>query len=117
MSNEEQGIFQAQARAAKECLDGEDGLSDLQRRGGAYLDERIIVYLMAAAAIGLCLVWATASSALVLYGSLGLVVLLTILWGLARIRSIERTRRERALAAAAFEQHAAAHENIAETKS
>lgn len=104
MSNEEQGIFQSQARAASEQLGGKDGLRNLQRRSGVYLDERIIVYLLAAAAIGLCLVWATASSNLVLYGSLGLVILLTLLWGLARVAHIDRTRRERAQQAAAFEQ-------------
>lgn len=103
MSNEEQGIFQAQARAAREQLRGKDGLRDLQQRSGVYLDDRILVYLLAAVVVGLCVVWATASSGLVLYGSLGLTFLLAILWGFVRIRRIDRTRRERELQAKAFD--------------
>lgn len=103
MSNQEQGIFQSQAQAASEQLSGKDGLRELQKRGGSYLDDRIIVYLLAAAAVGLCLVWATSSSAIVLYGSLGLTIALTIFWGLARIGRIDRVRRERELEARSFE--------------
>jgi hypothetical protein len=117
MSIEEQGIFHTQAKAAREQLGDKDGLRELQQRSAVYQDERIIVYLLAAAAIGLCVVWATASSGLVLYGSLGLVIGLTILWGLARIKTIERTRRERALAAAEFERLAGANEEISENRS
>ena len=103
MSIEEHGIFQAQARAASEQLGGRDGLRDLQKRSVFYLDERIYVYLLGLAVLGLFVVWATTSSKLVLYGSLGLVVLLTIFWGVARIRGIERLRRERELQARSFE--------------
>ena len=107
MSNEEQGVFQAQAKAAAEQLGGRDGLREMQRRSILYLDERILVYLLAAAVIGLFVVWATASSGLVLYGSLGFVIALTMLWGVARIRGIERLRRERELQARSFEADAA----------
>ena len=103
MSIEEHGIFHTQARAASEQLGGKDGLRELQKRGVFYLDERIYVYLLGLAAVGLCVVWATSSSSLVLYGSLGLVIALTILWGLARIRGIERLRRARELQAKSFE--------------
>ena len=103
MSNEEQGIFQAQARAASEQLGGKDGLREVQRRSVFYLDERIYVYLLAAAVIGLFVIWATAKSTLVLYGSLGLVIGLTVLWGIARIRGIERQRHEHEMQARAFE--------------
>ena len=75
----------------------------MQKRSVFYLDERIYVYLLGIAVLGLFVVWATASSKLVLYGSLGLVILLTILWGFSRIRGIERLRRERELEARAFE--------------
>jgi hypothetical protein len=51
MSNEEQGIFQAQARAAGGQPDGKHGLRDLQQRSGVYLDERIVDYLLAAASV------------------------------------------------------------------
>ena len=103
MSNEEQGIFQSQARAASERIAGKDGLREVQRRGVFYLDERIYVYLLAVAVLGLFVVWATAKSPLVLYGSLALVIVLTILWGVARIHGIERQRREREIEARAFE--------------
>lgn len=103
MSNEEQGIFQAQSRAASEQLAGKDGLREVQRRSIFYLDERIYVYLLAPAVILLFAVWATAKSALLLYGSFGLVIVLTVLWGLARIRGIERKRLERQMQARAFE--------------
>lgn len=103
MSNEEQGIFQAQARAASEQMAGKDGLREMQRRNVVYLDERIVVYLLAAAVIGVFVVWATAKSALVLYGSLALVIVLILLWGVARIRGIERKRIEREMEARAFE--------------
>ena len=103
MSIEEHGIFQAQAKAAGEQLGGRDGLRELQRRSITYLDERILVYLLAAAVIVLFVVWATSSSSLVLYGSLGLAIALTVLWGVARIRGIERLRRERELQARSFE--------------
>ena len=103
MSNEEQGIFQSQAKAAREQLGGRDGLREMQQRSIFYLDERIYVYLLAAAVLGMFVVWATATSSLVLYGSLVLVILLTVLWGFARIRGIDRTRREREMQARAFE--------------
>ena len=103
MSNEEQGIFQSQSRAAREQLAGKDGLRELQRRSIFYLDERIYVYLLAPAVILLFAVWATAKSVLLLYGSFGLVILLTLLWGLARIRGIERRRLEREMQARTFE--------------
>jgi hypothetical protein len=103
MSIEEQGIFHTQAKAASEQLGGKDGLRELQKRGVFYLDERIYVYLLALAAAGLCVVWATASSVLVLYGSFGLVIVLTLLWGVARVRGIDSQRRERELQARTFE--------------
>jgi len=103
MSIEEQGIFQSQARAASEQLGGKDGLREMQKRSVFYLDERIYAYLLGLAAIGLCVVWATSSSKLVLYGSLGLVIVLTVLWGFSRIRGIERLRREREMQAGSFE--------------
>ena len=103
MSLEEHGIFHTQAKAAREQMAGKDGLREMQKRSVIYLDERILVYLLAAAVIALFVVWATAKSALVLYGSFALVIALTVLWGVARIRGIERKRHEREMEARAFE--------------
>jgi uncharacterized membrane protein len=46
--------------------------------------------------IGLLILWATAKSPLLLYGSLVAVILLTLLWGYVRIKHIERRRQQRA---------------------
>jgi hypothetical protein len=101
MSNAEQGIGQAQIAAAKTQTGETDGLNKVQKWNIAYLNDRIFIYLgaiafLAIAFLGLLVVWATASSALVLYGSLALVILLTILWGVARIKRNDRINAERA---------------------
>lgn len=96
MSNAEQGIGQAQIAAAKTQTGETDGLNKVQKWNIAYLNDRIFIYLGAIAFLGLLVIWATASSALVLYGSLALVILLTILWGVARVKRNDRINAERA---------------------
>ena len=86
--NAEHGILSAQA--AKKSSVGER-----QSWGIAYVNERILIYLFALALIGLAVVWATATTAWVLYGSFAGVVAITILWGYARIKRIEFERLER----------------------
>ena len=103
MSIEEGGIAQAQEKLRKLRLAEKDGLRSYHDWNIAYVDERIYVYLLAMVMLGLILLWATSSSALLLYGSLGLVILLTLLWGIARIKGIERLRQQRARDASAFE--------------
>jgi hypothetical protein len=92
--NAEIGIAKLQAANAQ--ASGAAGLQ--QHHGGtiAYLDERVLIFILAIAMIGLLVLWATAKSPLLLYGSLIVVILLTLLWGYARIKGIERKRRERA---------------------
>ncbi len=96
MSNAEQGIAQAQIEAARSQQGPADALQKHQKWNIAYLDDRIFLYLGAIAFLGLLVVWATASSALVLYGSLGIAVVITILWGVTRINRIERLKQARA---------------------
>ena len=96
MSNAEQGIAQSQIEAARNEQGTGDALQKTQKRSIAYLDDRIFLYLGAIAFLGLLVVWATAKSALVLYGSLGLVIVLTILWGVARVNRADRLAAERA---------------------
>ncbi|HEY5738934.1 MAG TPA: hypothetical protein VIW27_04375 [Gammaproteobacteria bacterium] len=103
MSNAEQGISQAQTEAVRGQLVEKDGLRSAMSTNIVYQNERIIVYSLAFCMLGLLVVWATASSPLLLHGSLALVILLTLLWGLARIAGIERKRAERAQQAAEFE--------------
>ena len=94
MSDPEQGIAQAQIEAARR--QGSDGLASTQQTSIAYLDERIIMFVGALGFIGLLVVWATAKSAWLLYGSLAVVIALAGLWGYARIQRLERLRAERA---------------------
>ena len=103
MSNAEQGISQAQTEAVRGKLVEKNGLRSAMSINIVYQNERIIVYLLAFCMLGLLVVWATVTSPLLLYGSLALVILLTLLWGLARIAAIERRRAEQVLQAKAFE--------------
>jgi Flp pilus assembly protein TadB len=93
--NAEAGIARIQAAAAK--AQGTQGslLQEHQKRSVAYMDERILIFILALAFIGLIVVWATTTSPLVLYGSFAGVILLTVLWGVSRARSIERARQDR----------------------
>lgn len=95
--NAEEGIARTQAAAAR--AKGADGLREHQKWNIAYLDERILVFVLAIAFIGLIVLWATVKSALILYGSLAGVIILAILWGVARVKRIEKVRREREIQA------------------
>ena len=95
MSNAEEGIARTQIAAIKAHGTQGSKLREHQEHSVAYLDERILAYVFAIAFIGLIVVWATTTSTLILYGSLVAVILLTILWGVARVKRIERTRQER----------------------
>ena len=94
--NAEEGIARAQAAAARAGGDQGKALSQHHQRSISYIDERIMVFLLALGCIGLMILWATAKSPLLLYGSLAGVFVLLILWGYARVRRIERERAERA---------------------
>ncbi len=93
MSNAEEGIARVQAAAAQ--AKGADGLQEHHKWNIAYLDERILVFVLAISFIGLIVLWATVKSALILYGSLVGVILFSILWGVARAKRIDRIRQER----------------------
>jgi len=103
MSIEEQGILHTQIKAERNRLGEPDGMQTALKWNIAYHGERIAVYLLAMGVIGVMVLWATSSSPLLLYGSLALVILLTLLWGVARIRRIELTRQQRARQARAVE--------------
>ena len=92
--NAEEGIARVQAAATRAA--GSDGLSAHQRRGIGYLNDRIVVFLLLIAFIGLLVVWATATSPILLYGSFAVVILLTVAWGFARIKRLDRIKQERA---------------------
>jgi len=92
MSNAEEGIARVQ-------LAQKGGLEKLQKRGIDNLDSRASTMLLAVAFLGLILLWATASSPYIVYGSFAALILLVILSGVIRIKRIERLRQERALQA------------------
>jgi hypothetical protein len=92
--NAEEGIARIQAAVAQSR--GSEGLKQHHKWTVAYLDERILVFILAVAFMGLGVVWATTTSPLVLYGSFGGVILLVFLWGFVRIKRIETLKRQRA---------------------
>lgn len=65
----------------------------------ADLNDRVFVYAGTLVVVGLLVLWLVAPSALVIYGSLATIVLLTIVWGVVRIRRIDRIRKQRELQA------------------
>ena len=94
--NAEEGIARVQAAATGAQGTQEGRLGEHHKRSVAYLDERIFTFLFMLALFVLIVVWATTTSTFLLYSSLIGVILLTILWGILRIRRIERTRHEQA---------------------
>ena len=100
--NAEEGIARAQNAAARQQGGGGASISDQQQRGSRYINDRIVTFVFAIAGMLLIGVWATAKSPLVLYGSLGLVICLAVLWGVLRIRKINRIRQDRRNQAAAW---------------
>ena len=99
MSDPEQGISQAQIAAAQAQSKQGEGLQKHHKWNVANLDERIFLYIGTLAILGLLVLWLAVPSALVVYGSLGVIILLIIGWGAMRIRRIERIRKERELQA------------------
>ena len=94
MSHEEEAIAKTQAQAAKS--QGADGLKQHHKWTIADLDERILAFVLALAFIGLIGIWTMAKSPLVLYGSLVIVMILVVLWGVVRIKRIQNVREQRA---------------------
>jgi len=92
--NAEGGIAGIHARTAQN-----EGLQKHHKSTIGYLNERVVVYLFMLSFIGLLLVWMTASSPYITYGTTGAVVLFVILFGILRIKSIHQIREQRELQA------------------
>lgn len=99
MSDPEQSISQAQIAAAQAQSKQGEGLQKHHKWNVANLDERIFFYIGTLAILGLLVLWLAVPSALVVYGSLAVIFLLMIVWGVVRIRRIDRIRKERELQA------------------
>lgn len=91
--NAEAGIAQTKTIAAQ--TQGADGLDQIHRTNIAYLNERIIVFLLVLTFLSLVLFWLTTNSALLTYGSFAVFVVIAISWGVIRIRKIQATRDQR----------------------
>ncbi len=74
-----------------------DGLQNYQKRSVLYLDDRILTAIFALAFLGLIVVWATATSPYVIYGSLAVSILIVILWGVVHMKRIQQIREQREL--------------------
>lgn len=95
MSHEEQGIGQAQIDADKARRARGEKLHEGENIASSSLNERVLLYLGTIVFVGLLVLWATASSPWLLYGSLIFAIGLAVLWGylrLARIRRVEAMR-------------------------
>ncbi len=88
--NAEEGIARLQ-------MAQKDGLKNYQKRSVLYLDDRILTAIFALAFLGLVVVWATATSPYITYGSLVASILIVILWGVLRIKRIQKVREQREL--------------------
>lgn len=91
--NAEEGIARAQAQAAQ--TQGTDGFQKHHEKNVVYINERILVFILSIAFIGLIIVWLTAESTLITYGSLAGVILLVVFWGFVQIKKINRVKVER----------------------
>ena len=88
--NAEEGIARIQ-------MAQKDGLQNYQKRSVLYLDDRILTAIFALAFMGLIVVWATATSPYITNGSLLASILIVILWGVVRVKRIQKLREQREL--------------------
>ena len=90
--NAEEGIMRAQ-------MAQKDGLGNVHKRGAENLDSRASTLLLALAFLGLMVVWATASSPYIIYGSFAALMLIVVLTGVIRVKRIQKLRKFRELQA------------------
>ncbi len=88
--NAEEGIARVQ-------MAQKDGLQNYHKRSVLHLDDRILTAIFALAFLGLIVVWATATSAYIVYGSLIASILIVVLWGVVRVKRIQQIKEEREL--------------------
>ena len=92
----------AEESIARIQLKGGAGVAEHQNKAGKNLDNRIVTALFALGFMGLMVVWATAKSPFLTYGSLVLAIAGVVLLGVVRVRRIEQLREERRLQAEQF---------------
>ena len=88
--NAEEGIARVQ-------MAQKDGLQNYHKRSVLHLDDRILTAIFALVFLGLIVVWATATSPYIVYGSLVVSILMVILWGVVRVKRIQQIKEQREL--------------------
>ena len=99
LSDPEQSISQAQIEAARAQSERGEGLDRHHKWNIAALGERTLFFVAILVVMGLLVLWLSMPSPLVIFGSLLVIFVLLILWGVARIRRIERIRKQREMQA------------------
>ena len=88
--NTEEAIARVQAEAVHT-----KGIQKHHKSTIVYLVERTFIYMFTLAFIGLVTVWATTSSSYITYVLLAIVILIPLVWGLARLKSIHKIKVQR----------------------
>lgn len=88
--NTEEAIARGQTEAAYT-----QGLQKHHKSTIVYLGERTFIYMFALAFIGLVIVWATSSSLYITYVLFSIIILITLIWGLVRLKKIHKIKLKR----------------------
>ncbi len=93
--NAEEGIARAQAAAAKANNDCAKAFTETHKRSIINLNERILVNVALILFIFLIIFWAITKSTIMFYLSMASMMLLAVLVGILKIRSIHGERSKR----------------------
>ena len=88
--NAEEAIARVQSEAVYT-----QGLQNHHKSTIVYLGERTFIYMFALVFISLAIVWATTSSSYITYVLFSIVILISLIWGLAHLRSIHKIKVKR----------------------
>lgn len=90
--NTEESIARVQAEAVHT-----KGIQKHHKSTIVYLDGRTFIYIFAIAFISLVIIWATTSSSYITYVLLSIVLLIPLIWGLVRLKKIQKIKLKREL--------------------
>jgi len=90
--NTEEAIARVQTEAVNI-----QGLQKHHKSNIVYLDGRTFIYIFAIAFISLVIIWATTSSSYITYVLLSIVLLIPLIWGLVRLKKIQKIKLKREL--------------------
>ena len=90
--NTEEAIARVQTEAVNI-----QGLQKHHKSTIVYLDGRTFIYIFAIAFISLVIIWATTTSSYITYVLLSIVLLIPLIWGLVRLKKIQKIKLKREL--------------------